>query len=261
MLDDLDCLTMTKNKINAECNHVSSENKKLSKIISELEACLKKARCQIDIEAKEKWDAKNKNDVLKKQVQKLKKSNRKLNAKINKEQQLFIADTKKVQKQKNEQVIVGKDYLESQLDKLNNKLDELNKKNANLVKNFEIHLGISCNGCKKFPLIGKRYNCFTCKKFNFCEFCYKDKGHTHKMARLNGEEEIMITPQPQPQPEPRLNSNQKEKLNLLEFIFGATQSEAQKTIRFEVVKKNSNLTLEKFHQILMEDENLKQILS
>ena len=47
-------------------------------------------------------------------------------------------------------------------------------------ENKEIHNFVRCDGCKMFPLIGKRYKCKTCPNFDFCENCMEKNKETHK---------------------------------------------------------------------------------
>jgi|JI6StandDraft_1071083.scaffolds.fasta_scaffold53192_4 hypothetical protein len=42
---------------------------------------------------------------------------------------------------------------------------EQNKAEPGLI----VHNGITCDGCKKYPLTGIRYKCATCVDFDFCE--------------------------------------------------------------------------------------------
>ena len=49
----------------------------------------------------------------------------------------------------------------------------------NNLKKKIIHQNIGCDGCQMHPLVGKRYKCKTCKDFDFCENCYKNKQKKH----------------------------------------------------------------------------------
>ena len=44
----------------------------------------------------------------------------------------------------------------------------------------EVHWFVSCDGCKMYPLKGKRYKCDVCPNFDFCEECYKKEKDHHK---------------------------------------------------------------------------------
>ena len=55
-------------------------------------------------------------------------------------------------------------------------------KNANPAKpkNIpEVHPFSTCDGCKMFPIIGKRYKCKTFPDLDFCEKCFLNKTNTH----------------------------------------------------------------------------------
>ncbi len=41
-----------------------------------------------------------------------------------------------------------------------------------------------CTYCKKFPIVGVRYECFVCPNFNICEECEKKYGEQHKHALI-----------------------------------------------------------------------------
>ena len=50
------------------------------------------------------------------------------------------------------------------------------------------HNGISCNYCKKCPIIGYRYKCMKCPKYNLCQACEKAVEHEHNFIRYATEE-------------------------------------------------------------------------
>jgi len=37
----------------------------------------------------------------------------------------------------------------------------------------------TCDGCKQYPIKGKRFKCNVCKDFDFCETCIKKKDELH----------------------------------------------------------------------------------
>ena len=47
-----------------------------------------------------------------------------------------------------------------------------------------VHRNIICNGCHRQPLMGTRYMCLYCERFNLCEKC-EGNGHEHLMLRIN----------------------------------------------------------------------------
>ncbi|CAF3281132.1 unnamed protein product [Rotaria socialis] len=46
--------------------------------------------------------------------------------------------------------------------------------------------GISCNACQMNPLVGQRYNCSTCDKYNLCFAC-QNNGHEHELTLMSPE--------------------------------------------------------------------------
>ena len=49
------------------------------------------------------------------------------------------------------------------------------------------HFGIQCDGCKCFPIIGKRYKCMVCPDFDYCEKCEEKNRieHNHPFIEIN----------------------------------------------------------------------------
>jgi len=45
------------------------------------------------------------------------------------------------------------------------------------------HYGITCDGCQKSPIVGRRFKCLQCFNFDLCEDC-EAKGHDHPMVRI-----------------------------------------------------------------------------
>ena len=51
-----------------------------------------------------------------------------------------------------------------------------------------IHNGISCNYCKKCPIVGYRYKCMECPEYNLCQICEKVVEHEHNFIKFVTEE-------------------------------------------------------------------------
>lgn len=47
------------------------------------------------------------------------------------------------------------------------------------------HVGITCDGCKKWPIVGKRYKCLVCHDFDLCQTCEEKNDHMHPMVRCS----------------------------------------------------------------------------
>ena len=49
-----------------------------------------------------------------------------------------------------------------------------------------VHLGVQCNGCKKYPIVGCRYKCAVCLDFDYCEECEKkfNQQHLHPFIKI-----------------------------------------------------------------------------
>ena len=43
-----------------------------------------------------------------------------------------------------------------------------------------IHFGIKCNGCGKYPITGSRFKCSVCSNFDYCKECMKRFSEIHK---------------------------------------------------------------------------------
>lgn len=56
-------------------------------------------------------------------------------------------------------------------------------------KKAPVHLNVQCDGCKMFPIVGKRYKCKTCANFDLCEKCYNNKEikekHGHEFTLIS----------------------------------------------------------------------------
>jgi hypothetical protein len=91
---------------------------------------------------------------------------------------------------KQSQIIINKylKKLEEFENKRRNELFEMifNEKNPPL--NEIIHEGIKCERCSATPIIGDRYQCSKCPKYNLCERCEEensiDRAHNHFFIRI-----------------------------------------------------------------------------
>ena len=95
-----------------------------------------------------------------------------------------IRNAKKIQKEilcpkrksiKKEKSIKKDEKKEKKEKKENKKVEKKIEK-----KEEEKHYFVECNGCKMFPIVGKRYKCETCCNFDFCEKCYEKEKEKHK---------------------------------------------------------------------------------
>ena len=51
-----------------------------------------------------------------------------------------------------------------------------------------VHNGITCNYCKKCPIVGYRYKCLECPEYNLCQNCEKVAEHEHNFIKFVNEE-------------------------------------------------------------------------
>ena len=92
--------------------------------------------------------------------------------KIKKNQLEIICPLKKKLEQK-EKIIKNEEKTE--------KIDKTEKaENTQKKEKKEIHWFVTCDGCKMYPLIGKRYKCDVCPNFDFCAKCYEKEKEKHK---------------------------------------------------------------------------------
>ena len=68
----------------------------------------------------------------------------------------------------------------------NNAHDNFNIKPISKCKT--IHNGVSCNYCKRCPIIGYRFKCMECPDYNLCQICEKVVEHEHDFIRFTKEE-------------------------------------------------------------------------
>lgn len=92
--------------------------------------------------------------------------------------------------------------LEGKLQELNQKLDRKVDQNVSEptrdltwtfppVTNVEsctiqanCHPGVSCDGCHRSPIVGRRFKCLVCNNFDLCEACEAKGDHLHPMIRI-----------------------------------------------------------------------------
>lgn len=53
-----------------------------------------------------------------------------------------------------------------------------------------VHNGVTCDGCRKYPITGIRYKCATCPDFDFCEECEANKEHPHEFLKIRKPREL-----------------------------------------------------------------------
>ena len=174
----------------------SEENKK------ELDLCLQKKD-----EIKKKKEALLKEEMAKikeieKKLKKLQKKKISLQKKMNEDKKIFENEEKennvKINALKEKLGIKDEDINiipKKTIIKVVHKNKKLRSKNVKKEKKEnnekkeeqkEIHTLVTCDGCYKSPIIGKRYKCECCPNFDFCEECYKKKkekhGHSFKIV-------------------------------------------------------------------------------
>ena len=153
----------------------SEENKKLLTECLLQDAELKKKKEET---LKEEM---NKIEELDKKIQKLlhKKAKLEKKMKLNKKT-IEIEQKENSQKIKVLQKKLGINSPKSSKKKPSTKKIVLKNANPAKPKNIpEVHPFSTCDGCKMFPIIGKRYKCKTFPDLDFCEKCFLNKTNTH----------------------------------------------------------------------------------
>lgn len=56
---------------------------------------------------------------------------------------------------------------------------EKEKEKKNHIEKQPVHYNIQCDGCKVFPIVGKRFKCKTCPNFDYCEKCHNELKQKH----------------------------------------------------------------------------------
>ncbi len=174
--------------------NLNSLKKESEEMTKELEECLKKKEELKKV--KESCLKKEQSDInkLEKEIKKLLKEKKKLETKMNKDKKKYIKEEKENDKKisslkerlgiKEEKKSPKKIVLKSKKVKLHSK-NEVNEKK-------EVHSLVTCDGCKMFPLVGKRYKCQSCPNFDFCEECYKKKKAKHGHSFKHVETRVLL---------------------------------------------------------------------
>ena len=71
-------------------------------------------------------------------------------------------------------------------DEVYNKLEPKKEEEKKEENKKPIHLGVRCDGCNKYPIVGCRYKCAVCNDFDYCEECEeKFSGqHLHPFIKI-----------------------------------------------------------------------------
>ena len=160
--------------------------KKKEEIKKEKETCLKEEKAKLkEVEKKLKQLLKEKKKLQKKISQdkkKFQKEEKENNKKISTLKEKLGIKEEKEEKPKTK-ISPKKTVLKSKkvLKLKGKKKEEKGKK--------EVHALVTCDGCKKCPIVGKRFKCESCPNFDFCEECYKKKkdnhGHSFKQVKTD----------------------------------------------------------------------------
>ena len=81
-----------------------------------------------------------------------------------------------------------------------------------LLSNVKVtHNGIKCEKCGKIPIIGYRYKCAVCPKYNLCEICElknsETQEHKHNFIKMRHEEKIKENKKEKPKKEIKKKEN------------------------------------------------------
>ena len=117
---------------------------------------------------------------------------------MNKESKLYEDEKKEIEKKQDEKLSIKEieNIIEKKMSQLkkdiieasglkNNDHSNLNSYINEKCKNT-IHNGITCSNCGKKPIIGIRYHCLNCSKYNLCEECEFKIGddHPHNFLKM-----------------------------------------------------------------------------
>lgn len=61
-------------------------------------------------------------------------------------------------------------------------VDHLGKRAADQAS--QVHVAVTCDGCKIKPIQGIRYKCSVCPDFDFCQTCESSQIHEHPFLKI-----------------------------------------------------------------------------
>jgi hypothetical protein len=97
----------------------------------------------------------------------------------------------------------------------------LNKRPKLIVSRI-MHKGVECNSCAESPVIGIRYRCLSCDRFNLCERCEETVEHIHPLLKIK---------EPVPEPKGLKDSIMKGDSNIHALIeMGFSEEAATKAL-------------------------------
>jgi len=97
----------------------------------------------------------------------------------------------------------------------------LNKRPKLIVSRI-MHKGVECNSCGESPVIGIRYRCLSCDRFNLCERCEETVEHIHPLLKIK---------EPVPEPKGLKDSIMKGDSNIYALIeMGFSEEAATKAL-------------------------------
>jgi hypothetical protein len=200
--------------------------------------------------------------VFKKKVSEIKDKMREMKKEFGKDKSkqeikdmlVYMKEIKRGLKRKWKQM--KKKIIENEKNKVEKKTD-----NAPTVSVLTTHIGVTCDNCKVYPIVGKRYKCMECFDFDLCENCENKNFHLHPMMRFTsqanrcGFNSCSIKKTNIEKKEEKVVENKKveekivedlqtkEKRELLDFMFESKDEEAKK----ELLERFKNLNIEQFY--------------
>ena len=132
--------------------------------------------------------------------------------------------------------------------------DNINeKKNSRSKEKEEIHNNVRCDGCKMYPLVGKRFKCKKCHNFDYCEKCLEKNKDTHK------HEFMLIKKKDKTNLHFRRHHKNLQKNNTTGNLF---EEEKKEELKLEGEEKKEELKLEeeKMEELKLEEEEKKEEL-